>query len=269
MRKLLLSSVKLAVKNERTAIINVLRHLRDFEYCHLELGYSRAESYARIASMRLIKEVPIVEKQIEKGEMQLTQTVDLFTAIKKSERESGVKLSEEQKVGLVEKLVNCSNRETERILSEELTVELKTSASETKNLKLDEKSYHELANLAKQLGVDNLADVVKLLVKEKRDELKSQKVTVKSIEPKEQSRYVPVQLKRTLLKKANYQCEFVALNGRRCSERIGLQVDHHYVPFCQGGRTILANLKILCHGHNLSHAVTTLGSNRMQKYLKS
>ncbi|MFN8369619.1 MAG: hypothetical protein U0T83_03230, partial [Bacteriovoracaceae bacterium] len=99
----LLLEMKVAVKNERDSIIIVLRHLKEidlrrlhlalgfkslFEYCHLELKYSRAESYARIASMRLMKEVKTVEAQIEKGALGLTQAVDLFTAIKKNERES-------------------------------------------------------------------------------------------------------------------------------------------------------------------------------------
>ena len=108
----LLRDIKIAVQNERDKTIVVLILLKEielrrlhlelgykslFEYCHLELKYSRAESYARIASMRLMKEIKIVETKIENGSITLTQAVDLFTAIKKNERESGIKLSEVEK----------------------------------------------------------------------------------------------------------------------------------------------------------------------------
>ncbi|MFN8369300.1 MAG: hypothetical protein U0T83_01610 [Bacteriovoracaceae bacterium] len=164
------NSIEIAVKNERDDTIIVLRHLREisnrrlhlelgfkslFEYCHIKLKYSRAESYARIASMRLMKDVKMVEEKLESGKLSLTHAVDLFSSINKNERETGVKLSQMQKISLVEKIENCSTRESEKILEEELKVETKLLENKTHNLKIDDKTFQELKKLTKEMDIDD------------------------------------------------------------------------------------------------------------------
>ncbi len=285
--KELQKSVEVAVKNERDSIIIVLRHLKEiesrrlhldlgfkslFEYCHIQLKYSRAESYARIASMRLMKDVKLVEEKIETGKLSLTHAVDLFASINKNERETGVKLSQAQKISLVEKIENCSTRESERVLEEELKVESVPNAVKTQNLKLDNKTFQDLKKLAKEMDIDDPLELIKLLIKEKSNEIKTLKNDKKIVKVEKTAdtttRYVPKQLKRDLLKEASYQCQYVAVDGRRCSAKTHLEVDHHIVPFCTGGRTIKSNLKIMCKQHNLKLSIDKLGINKSKLYLK-
>ncbi|MFN8369301.1 MAG: HNH endonuclease signature motif containing protein [Bacteriovoracaceae bacterium] len=113
--------------------------------------------------------------------------------------------------------------------------------------------------------------LIKLLIKEKSDEIKTVKNDKKIVNAEKTAntttRYVPKQLKRDLLKEASYQCQYISPDGRRCSAKTHLEVDHHIVPFCTGGRTIKSNLKILCKQHNLQLAINKLGEKTMRRYL--
>jgi len=257
----LLKSIEVAVENERDSTIIVLRHLKEiedrrlhldlgfkslFEYCYIQLKYSRAESYARIASMRLMKDVKTVEEKIETGKLSLTHAVDLFSSINKNERETGVKLSQAQKISLVEKIENCSTRESEKILESELKVEAEQTKIKIQNLKLDDKTFQELKKLAKEMDVDDPVQLIKLLIKEKSDEFKTLKNDKKIVKEDKvantTTRYVPKQLKRDLLKEARYQCQYISSDGLRCSSKTHLEVDHHIVPFCLGGPYIYPQL---------------------------
>src|SRR5271154_5269619 len=83
----LIEKTRMLVKEEREITTRVLHHLREVERRRLftELGYpslfsyvvgdlhhSEACAYRRIAAMRLLKELPEIEKKIESGELSLS-----------------------------------------------------------------------------------------------------------------------------------------------------------------------------------------------------
>ena len=85
--KELLSQIKQLVKNEREVLTKILHHLREverrklfsdlgyqslFEYTVKELKYSEGQAGRRIQAMRLIKEIPEVEKKIASGKLSLS-----------------------------------------------------------------------------------------------------------------------------------------------------------------------------------------------------
>ncbi len=72
------------------------------------------------------------------------------------------------------------------------------------------------------------------------------------------SRYIPSSLRERLLERASYQCEYRGLEGVRCTERTGLEIDH-IEPYAKGGTTGETNLRVLCRGHNLFLAVEEFG----------
>src|SRR5688572_17213685 len=82
---LLRKTLELA-KNEREITLSVLHHLREIERRHLfaelghsslyeyavtELKYSAGAAHRRIASMRLLKSLPEIEKKVESGALTL------------------------------------------------------------------------------------------------------------------------------------------------------------------------------------------------------
>jgi 5-methylcytosine-specific restriction endonuclease McrA len=64
------------------------------------------------------------------------------------------------------------------------------------------------------------------------------------------------------------QCAFVAPDGTRCQGRKGLQVDH-IVPVANDGPIDMANLRLLCGGHNRLMAERIMGKHVMQPYWRN
>lgn len=63
------------------------------------------------------------------------------------------------------------------------------------------------------------------------------------------SRYIPREVKRYVLNRAQNQCEHVHTNGERCGSRFQLQFDH-IIEFSKGGKATIENMQLLCRVHN-------------------
>jgi hypothetical protein len=63
-------------------------------------------------------------------------------------------------------------------------------------------------------------------------------------------KYISIQIKRELLKKAQYQCEFVdTMTQKRCTSKYFLESEHQ-IPLARGGTDQPENLRIFCRSHN-------------------
>jgi 5-methylcytosine-specific restriction endonuclease McrA len=67
--------------------------------------------------------------------------------------------------------------------------------------------------------------------------------------PTPRRRTIPVLLKRQVLRRAEFQCEYASADGRRCTQKTGLEIDHRF-PFSWGGEHSAQNLAVLCHSHH-------------------
>lgn len=117
---------------------------------------------------------------------------------------------------------------------------------------LNRKTYEQLKRLQEILGKETFGEVIEKAcehLQEKIDPLKI--VSKRDLKPSsnENSRYVPKAIKVQVYKENNGQCAFVSKSGQRCNERKFLQLDH-IRPFALGGKTELANLRLLCASHN-------------------
>jgi hypothetical protein len=72
------------------------------------------------------------------------------------------------------------------------------------------------------------------------------------------SRYIPAHVRRQVWERDQGQCAFVSAEGRRCTERAGLEY-HHLKPFAKGGQTTTANLELRCRPHNGYEAWLSFG----------
>jgi hypothetical protein len=71
-------------------------------------------------------------------------------------------------------------------------------------------------------------------------------------------KYTSIQIKRELLKKAQYQCEFVdAKTQKRCTSKHFIECEHQ-IPLARGGTDQPENLRIFCRSHN-AHAAREWG----------
>ena len=134
---LILSDLRALVYRERENLTRILHYLREVEARRLylargysslfammteELGYSEAAAQRRIYAMRLLKEVPEVERDIQSGEISLSVASQMQSFFRK-EKERRIRgkqapIEKNEKLGLIEKLKGASTRECERKLIE-------------------------------------------------------------------------------------------------------------------------------------------------------
>lgn len=87
------------------------------------------------------------------------------------------------------------------------------------------------------------------------------------INPKQNPRYIPAAVKRTVWQKAQSQCSHLDANSnRRCSSTFQLQIDHR-IPVAIGGTSDTENLRLVCAAHNQLYARQHFGDSLMDKYL--
>ena len=133
----LISELKDLVKREREVLTQVLHYLKELEirklylqrgfsslfaYLTEELAYSEGAAQRRIQAMRLIKDLPEVEKKIESGELSLSVASQLQGFIqredKKRSEQKTHKLNPIEKLELVQNLEGTSSRICEMKLAE-------------------------------------------------------------------------------------------------------------------------------------------------------
>jgi hypothetical protein len=73
------------------------------------------------------------------------------------------------------------------------------------------------------------------------------------------SRHVPVEHARAVWERDCGQCTFVDEQGRRCSERRFITIEHRH-PFARGGASDPENLCLLCEAHNQYNARLAYGA---------
>ncbi len=72
------------------------------------------------------------------------------------------------------------------------------------------------------------------------------------------SRHVPAALRDKVFVRDEDRCRFVGANGKRCTSRSALQIDH-VKPFARGGGIAEDNLRLLCAHHNRLEAERLMG----------
>ena len=70
---------------------------------------------------------------------------------------------------------------------------------------------------------------------------------------------MPVEVERAVRERDGSQCTFHDAEGRRCSERRFLTIEHRD-PFARGGPPTLENLCLLCSSHNAYTARQAFGA---------
>lgn len=75
---------------------------------------------------------------------------------------------------------------------------------------------------------------------------------------------IPTAIKRAVFLRADYRCEFLYENGKRCGPRFFPPAEH-IVPRADGGPNELSNLEALGRVHNLIRGIRTFGPAKMRR----
>jgi hypothetical protein len=288
----LVIDLKNLVREERKITSQILEYLREverrklfltigfpslYEFCTRELGYSEGSTHRRIASMRLINEIPIVKEKIASGELSLSVVAQAQTFFKKQSKKNEPYAST-QKLELLEKLQHTSTRECEKVLLE-LDPEIarcdraRQISPELTELRLTvDKTFIEMIERLKNLLSHSRPDISTkevlqmgletLLVKKNAAPLPSaREVAANPVrdgiadpvrkETTKRTRYISQKLKRQIWHKHNGQCGYRdQATGRMCGAKKFLEIDH-VLAYSRGGANTFENLQLLCSSHNV------------------
>lgn len=141
-RKLTLAVIELLKEVEDRKLYLNLGFASLVEFCIKELKYSESAAYRRISAMRLVRDLPEVERKIEDGSLSLAVISQAAVHIRQKEKWAQRKLQTGEKKTLLDQLEGLSCRETEKLLiqNEPQIVEMKESirqvSGELQELKL-------------------------------------------------------------------------------------------------------------------------------------
>ena len=82
------------------------------------------------------------------------------------------------------------------------------------------------------------------------------------------TRHVPAPVKRAVYERDGGRCRYVDGQGRRCTERRGLEFHHRYT-FGYGGHHSVEGVCLLCRGHNSYLAEVDYGRTAMARHRRS
>ncbi|MDG0815921.1 HNH endonuclease [Bdellovibrio svalbardensis] len=260
-----------------------------FDFVAKELGYSESSAYRRIQAMRLLKDLPEVEKQIIDGSLTLTSAAQV-QAFFRNEQKNNQTPPRFDKKKVLQAVQNKSSREVEKHLLElnpnnlpigekvkqvsDTRVEIRLVIPAELKEKMDQLKLllsHVHPEMNYQQLIEYLSSKALLQLDPEQTKPRSRatpapkvKMGVSSKEmglnsKAERNRYVPEALRRLIFKRDNSCCSYVdPKSKKRCDSKYQIQIDH-IVPFALGGQTTESNLRLLCASHNRWRAEKTFG----------
>ena len=287
--KVIVENFKLLMETERLTTAEIVEYVREmdrrklfldhghtslFAFLTKGLGYAPASAQRRIESARLLDCVPELKQDLESGSLNLTQVSIVAHSIRqKLKEEPGVRFTNEDKQDLLNKVKNQDTRETEKILAQELKLEIKVH--EKQKIQSDESVRLEITLSKDEMEtIDRVkdlishmhpnptwAEIINYLAREfvkRKDPLKKkttsaaevmtrQKSGVGEATPADQSRFISAEKRRAIShrdKSCRWKC-----GTEVCGSTFQLQIDH-IQPVWAGGGNEVENLQALCSIHN-------------------
>jgi len=103
---------------------------------------------------------------------------------------------------------------------------------------------------------DVLKELVGFYLKKKATKKRSKPAKANS------TRHIPQATRDAVMIRDGQRCSFVGENGRRCTSKHNLQIDH-VQPWALGGNHDPENLRVLCAAHNRHRARQTFGERKV------
>ena len=306
--KVLLDQTNYLAEHERGVSILVLRHIREVEvrrlfvelgyssmyaYCIKHLKYSESKTMSRLASARLMTELPEIEKQIESGTLNITNLSKVQSFVR-AEKAVQHELSKNEKLSLIAECQDKSTREvTKELIQKSHQPALLAEKFQMTSVVLSDGSlnleYSKFEALLDQENIELLQEFKNLYAHDLRD---SSNITVlnfllkKAVQHKKKKlglhdpkklvadpnatpprspkvnskrKPLPVAVTRLVWQRATACCEHIDKKLKlRCNSKFALEPDH-IVPHALGGTDEASNLQLLCRVHNSRRAVKTFG----------
>lgn len=115
-RKVTLSVIELLKQVDQRKIYLSLGFSSLIEFCTTELKYSESAANRRISAMKLVRDLPEIEKKIEEGKLSLAVISQASTHIRQKEKLRQTRIEISEKKDLLGKLEGLSIRQAEKAL---------------------------------------------------------------------------------------------------------------------------------------------------------
>lgn len=234
-------------------------HSSLWDFCIVELGYSEGCASRRIASMRLLSELPELKQELIAGQRTLSslaQAQKFFRA----EEKHGAALSVAGKQAVLSQLAGKSARECERELSRLSSVpaemvETKVAISERladKLRRLQALRSHAQPGASYSEVIEFLADEMLKKLDPERKPSAAPAPPTPAVSRRSVRLPVPAATRRHVWQRDRGKCT-------ACGTRYFLELDH-VVPVALGGVHSATNLRLRCRAHNQRAAVPRFGA---------
>lgn len=316
--KILLDQTQQLVRREREVLNEILNHLREierrrlfsqlgykslFDYATKKLGYADDQASRRIASMRLLRDLPEIEEKIVSGALTLTN-LSMAQTMFRQEQKRGLDLKQTnsedngpvskngftrmQKLDLLSQLENKSKREAEKIIISHSSAPAALFADRIRTVSANDIELKFVANanlrekleIVKGLLAHSQPDVSLGAMMERLCDIAICHLDpAKKIKPKAREKTKPESPPAPDIKqRTNNSREHLPVQLRReiwrnanskcqnCGSVHALQVDH-IRPVAQGGSNEPANLRLLCRSCNQRAGINRLGIETMDRFI--
>ncbi len=263
-----------------------------FAFCTQGLGYSEAGAYRRISVARGLRSHPELYEKLRSGALHLCGAAELVKV-----------MTSENKGPLLKAASGCSKREVEILVAplkqpvapkrEKIVVRSVKVQSETASQNLLPPGKAPLPEVAPRFSITFEADTEFMRLYEEARALMGGASTMqevlrralaqyvkrhapvarqarrdaraKRVVAAKSSRHIPVAIRDAVALRDGCQCTYTAPDGRRCSERHSLQLDHIH-PFALGGEHTMENLRLRCSAHNRLYAEQVYGREVIRRH---
>lgn len=259
-----------------------------FAYCVSGLGYSESAAQRRIQAARALEGTPEIYTMLRDGRLTLSAIGEIAQVITPENKEELLTKSEGKSKAQVQSItaqfqapVAAKPRAVVRakrvIVQADIAPNLFDQTPEapldtvenryTVSLEVDSE-FMGLYEKAKALiGHRPMAEVLRKALTdlvEKRTPHPVKPLTKPSVQS---SRYIPRSVRAEVYRRDRARCTFVAPDGHRCTETVGLQYDH-IQPYALGGQSIPENLRLTCPAHNQLFGERVFG-HKVSSYRRS
>jgi 5-methylcytosine-specific restriction endonuclease McrA len=252
-----------------------------FTFCTERLGYSEAGAGRRVRAARCLAQSPEIYSQLKSGAITLCSLAEVAAVFTPANQElvltaiQGASKREAQIIAQSFGAPKPAKRSTIRAKKVLITPPVEFgNAESTPPVTAPRYSFsfevsqevmdlyteaHEIMGHLKPEEVFEKALRHFIAQKKQAPRVVAAKVIVKQDNPvPPKSRAVPLNIRRAVLQRDNYQCTYCAADGKRCSERVGLEIDH-IKPYALGGSHQIENLRVVCKAHNTLFAEQVFG----------
>ena len=296
----LFTSLKSMRATECSVIAEIVRYLAEvdtrqlyrdlgysslFTFCTGALKYSEGAAQRRIVAARCLKENQEVYELLKTGQISLcslSQVARVITPQNKTEVLTlAVGLPKEEAQRLAAKYAPATQAKRETIRAKKVVVDTVATPESTAtvavapiteerfsiSLEVDGETMQLINDAKRYSGEVKLSALLKVVFKEFTERKKPKEVSSSKpvTAPIKNTRYIPMAVKDTVRIRDKEQCTFIAADGTRCCEKIGLEFDHE-TPFSCGGTATVENLRLTCKAHNRLYAEQVFGREFIQQF---